>query len=298
MRPRLIDFLQPYHLGFLVPDYTFMLTFALIVGAFVTLRQARKAGLPPEISSRAILHSLLLLFPLARLVYAIQYWRQFEKDPWSLLDLRDGGIALYGGMAALVLGPWISLRRHRTLLLRYLDALIPAMGLGLFLGRIGCFMAGCNWGAISSVPWAVRFPGPRDAYAQHLRAGLIQYGDPLSLPVHPTQLYESAFGLAMLLITWRWISKRYRRHTRVQAGCVFLVGVNAYALFRFFMEFVRADAFGWKPGPLSVAQLCSLSILAVSGLLVLGRNGPESWGRATRKLSDWIQVCKRRDQGA
>lgn len=298
MRPRLIEFLQAYHLGDLAPNYTFMLTLALIVGAYLTVRQARRTGLPPEISSRAIVHTVLLLFPLARLVYAIQYWSEFKTDPWSLLDLRDGGIALYGGMAAVVLGPWLSLRRHPRLLLRYLDALTPALCLGLFLGRIGCFMAGCNWGAVSSVPWAVRFPGPHDAYAQHLRAGLIQYGDPLSLPVHPTQLYESGFGLAMLVLTSWWISRRYNRRAPVQAGRVFLVSVNAYALFRFFSEFVRADAFGWRPGVISMAQLCSLTVMAVSGLFFLRKNGPEYWNCASQKLSEWIHVCKRRDQDA
>ena len=120
---------------------------------------------------------------------------------------------------------------------------------------LAVFRAGCNWGKTTGLPWGVRFPGPHHAYDQHLEAGVIDSSTPLSLPVHPTQLYESVFGLIVLVLAYRWLRRPK------QSGTVFLKTVSAYAVFRFALEFLRADAQGVAFGPLSFAQLVSLVVM-------------------------------------
>lgn len=209
MRARIIGALALYRHDWLVPDYMFMLTSALILGAWLTLRRCRRYGIPEEDSYQAVFYALLFVFVGGRLIYSLQYWREFSGHFWALLDPTHGGIALYGGMLGLIAGPAVYLRSRGGEVGRYFDASVPALAFGLFLGRIGCFLAGCNWGKVTSLPWGVRFPPPLHAYAQHLKAGLIPRGSALSLPVHPTQLYESLFGLLMFFATAGWLRRAY-----------------------------------------------------------------------------------------
>ena len=149
-----------------------------------------------DVAINAVFYSLLLLFPGARLVYAFQYWREFSA-PLQLLDPTRGGLALLGGFFGVVFGGALYLRRHRAEIGVFLDATVPALALGLFLGRIGCFLAGCNWGSRTGLPWGVSFL-PRDTPTASNCSRAIGPDALLSLPVHPTQLYESLFGLLML----------------------------------------------------------------------------------------------------
>ena len=208
---------------------------------------------------QAVFYALLLVFPLAHLVYALQYPNLYA-DIWQFLDLGRGGIALYGGLMAVVVVPSIYLHSKGIRAGRFLDSVTPSLALGLFLGRLGCFSAGCNWGIRAELPWGVSFPGPKHAYAQQLRAGLIEAGSRLSLPVHPTQLYEAFFGLLMLPWIYRWLK------ADVGPGRVFLKAVSGYTLFRFLIEFIRAAAAGVSFGALSFAQGISILVLGLCQL--------------------------------
>ncbi len=254
MRSRIIETLNLNTLSFLVPDFTFMLTLALILGALITLRQCRRHGFSEAHSYQAVFYAVLFVIPGARLVYFLQYPHHFS-DLWDVLDARLGGLAFYGGLLGVVLAPSLYLWSQRVSITRFLDALVPALALGSALGRLGCFSAGCNWGETTGLPWGVRFPGPYHAYDQHLQAGLIDSSAPLSLPVHPTQLYEAAFGLIVLVLAYHWLRQPH------QSGTIFLKAVSAYAVFRFALEFLRADAQGVAFGPLSFAQLISLIVV-------------------------------------
>ncbi|MFB3906035.1 MAG: prolipoprotein diacylglyceryl transferase family protein [Acidobacteriota bacterium] len=279
MRSRIIAGLGLEQGSFLVPDYWFMLTLALIAGAWITLRRCRRAGMNRDDAAQAIFYSLLFLFPMARLIYAVQYWDQFARAPWRrLIDPTQGGLALLGGLFGFLAGA-ICLRRRGQSVGVYLDATVPGLALGLFLGRTGCFLAGCNWGKTTDLPWAVCFPPPHHAWRQHVKAGLLAPDAPLSLPVHPTQLYESIFGLLVFGIALWWLRREYAAGVGLkQPGRTFLFAISAYAVFRLLVEYVRADASGLQFGPFSVAQGLSLGILAGCQAILFYR------GRARRRL--------------
>jgi phosphatidylglycerol:prolipoprotein diacylglycerol transferase len=140
---------------------------------------------------------------------------------------------------------------------------IPSLALGLFLGRIGCFLAGCNGGTVSGLPWAVRFSRDTPVYYQQETAGLLEGRVPLSLPAHPTQLYESLFGLIAFVLLLCLLRQP------LPQGQVFLTGMFWYSTYRFATEFLRADAGGLCPlGLFTFSQLVSL-LLALASLLGL-----------------------------
>ena len=254
MSPRLQDWLYIHHgirLG--LPGYLDILVLSIALGALLLLRHCRKQELNQGPAYLLAILSIPLLFLGGKIVYAAQFPQALERG-WGFW--RGPGSALYGGLLGLFVAAVIAFRVYRVSPWPYLDGLALSMALGLFLTRIGCFLAGCNWGAPTDLAWGVRFPPGSHAFKQHVRMGLIPEDAALSLPVHPTQLYESLAGLLLLLFGF-WMIRR-----KAPAGRTFFVLTGLYAGFRFVEEFVRAD-YGASHGWLTFAQWVSLGMLAL-----------------------------------
>ncbi|MBK9036040.1 MAG: prolipoprotein diacylglyceryl transferase [Myxococcales bacterium] len=138
------------------------------------------------------------------------------------------------------------------------DRITPALGVSLALIRVGCFLAGCDYGQISSVPWAVRFPRGSSAWRDHVAQGLVPAARDASLPVHPTQLYEAALGVVIALVAWRY----NRRAARIGSGRTFVAAAAAYCVGRLGVENLRGDGVRGFVGGLSSGQLFALAVLA------------------------------------
>ena len=185
----------------------------------------------------------------------------------ALLFLRSGaeGMSIvasagdfYGGFIGALVACAIFFRRHPTLpLLHAADICAPAIPLGQAIGRLGCFMAGDDYGRPTTVPWGVTFTNPEAADIG---------GVPLGVKLHPVQLYESAVCLVLFALLV-WLERRRHRD-----GDVIVVYTVLYAIARFILEFFRGDAdrgfvFG---GLLSTSQFIAviMCILAVTVLFV------------------------------
>jgi phosphatidylglycerol:prolipoprotein diacylglycerol transferase len=179
----------------------------------------------------------------------------------------------YGGFIGALITSAIFFRRHPELpFWRAADLCGPAIALGQAIGRIGCFMAGDDYGRPTHVPWAIAFTDPDAA-----RLG----GAPLGVPLHPVQLYESLVCLVLFAVL-----VRLSRHKRFD-GEVILAYTLLYAIARFVLEFFRGDAdrgfiFG---GLLSTSQFIALIVgpAAIALWVVRGRSrswSPESSGEA------------------
>jgi phosphatidylglycerol:prolipoprotein diacylglycerol transferase len=179
------------------------------------------------------------------------------------LRLRWSGMVSYAGFACGAAALVIALRRSRTLRpARAADLLAAPLGVGLCLGRLGCFLAGCDYGQVSSVPWAVRFPAGTAAWRDHVRAGWISPQRAGSLPVHPTQLYESLLGLALCAAALLASRSEWAQRG---PGRVFAVVAGGYAVGRIAIENLRGDLGRGVIGPWSSAQLfCALVLVALA----------------------------------
>jgi phosphatidylglycerol:prolipoprotein diacylglycerol transferase len=159
------------------------------------------------------------------------------RDCLEVLKFWHGGLAFYGGfLLAVRVGLWFA-RRKALGVWRVADLVSPFIALGLFFGRMGCYLNGCCYGPACELPWAVRFPGHRDL-------------------VHPTQLYEAAAALAISAVLYYGVRSRKRGHGQVFAGL--LVG---YGVIRFLLEYVRADERGIYFG-LSTSQWIAIPLVA------------------------------------
>lgn len=168
-----------------------------------------------------------------------------------------GGLTFYGGFVLASVSGVLFLWRTGMPVLRVVDATGWAIPLGLAWGRIGCFFNGCCFGTQTDSWVGVVFPAASQASRQQFEQGTLAAINLESLPVHPTQLYESLLSLAIAAFCYLHVERRKRFH-----GQTFLSFVVLYAVGRFVEEFFRNDDRGEVLG-LSTSQLIGLATAAL-----------------------------------
>jgi phosphatidylglycerol:prolipoprotein diacylglycerol transferase len=179
-----------------------------------------------------------------------------ERNCFAWAAFWAGGLTYYGGLIAATGYAVYFLRRERFPFWKAADMAGFAIPLGLAWGRLGCFLAGCCFGEVCHLPWAASFPAFSPASELHARTHRIASQSLPSLPVHPTQLYESIGSLAIALLAYLVVVPRKRYD-----GQVFLFFIASYSVLRGLLEILRDDDRGGVLG-LSTSQLISIVLLA------------------------------------
>lgn len=182
-------------------------------------------------------------------------------DCFAWAEFWAGGLTYYGGLTGASLAAFWLLARDRFPFWKAADMAAFAVPLGLSFGRMGCLLAGCCFGATCDLPWAVSFPWRSAASEEQFRDHLLPSARMWSLPVHPTQIYESAASLAIAAVCLVVVHPRKRYD-----GQVFAVSLALYAVARFLLETLRRDERGGLLG-LSTSQLLGVGVLAVAGVV-------------------------------
>ena len=238
------------------------------LGAFAQLRWGlRRLDAGSDEDANAILIAAALGGILGgKIYYALLY--QDVSLIWNRAGIVFFGSLIGGTLTAV----WV-IRRRGLRLWPVIDAGGLAVAIGYSLGRVGCLLVGDDYGRPTQLPWGMTFPnGPIPTTVADLQRNF-DVELPVGLPpdqyvaVHPTQIYETVLALAIFLIGRRWLVRSARVDERV-AG---IVGLGVFALLmveRFAIEFLRAkdDRFF---GPLTLAQVISLALLAVIAFLVV-----------------------------
>jgi phosphatidylglycerol:prolipoprotein diacylglycerol transferase len=239
--------------SFALHTYGVLLAIGYLLGIYTAQRFGRRFGLDPEQVFNLSVYLALAAILGAKLFLLFQDWRRYIHAPLSLFSMefvQSAGI-FYGGvvMALLVLVWYV--RKYNMNWLRVGDAMVPGVAIGHAIGRLGCFSAGCCWGKEAHVPWAVVFRNP---YATATT------GVPLNIPLHPTQLYESACEF-LIFGALVWLARR-----RSFEGQLFATYLLAYGIVRYIVDFFRY----YEPqallfhGMLTVGQLTSLFLIALA----------------------------------
>jgi phosphatidylglycerol:prolipoprotein diacylglycerol transferase len=252
MHPRLLT--TPF---FTVHTFGLLLASAYVVAYWWLSRQGRREGLDVEALSSLGFWAIVGAIIGAKALMIVRDFPEYAAAPSELFSasvLTSAG-DFYGGFIGALIASAIFFRRHRQLpFWRTADLCGPAIALGQAIGRIGCLMAGDDYGAPTRLPWAVTFTDPDAA-----RIG----GAPLGVPLHPVQLYESIVCLALFAILVR-LSRRKRFDGEIILDYTFL-----YAVARFVLELFRGDAdrgfvFG---GWLSTSQFIALVLGPAAAVL-------------------------------
>src|SRR5215203_5368735 len=247
------------HIGsFPINTYGVFLAMAFLCAILVTVRLARRDGLPSEKIYDLSLW-MLLAASIGSKILMLFTEPEYRDHPWQLVSLdflRSGGV-FYGGLIGAVLMGYFLLKRYKLPWWKTADACAPGIAIGNFFGRQGCFAAGCCWGKPTTLPWGVKFT----------QRGHEITGVPINSYLHPTQLYES-FAMLLVFVFLIWLHKRKRF-----SGQVILAYALLYSAIRFAIEFVRDDPRGDVLGlttltGLSTSQLISL-VIGITALIVM-----------------------------
>lgn len=179
-----------------------------------------------------------------------------SRDCFAWADVFRGGLTYYGGLFFAAPFALFYMKKRGVPALRGVDTIAFALPLGVAFGRLGCFLAGCCFGAPYDGALGVSFPPYSPASEAQYLEGLLPGWEYPSLPVHPTQAYELLGCLAIFAYLMLYRLKRVRFD-----GQVSIESVGLYAILRFFLEFLRADARGEYFG-LSTSQWLGLFLIA------------------------------------
>ena len=226
--------------------------------------QVKKYGLHPDRVLDAIIGGIIGAIVGARAYYVLLNWQDYAGDWKSILNLRGGGLAIYGGIIGGLLVGCLVAKLRKVKILPLLDIVGIGFLLGQGIGRWGNFFNqeafGCNTNSIFGMSggkiqeW-ITYSYPNTTFYQNFGTVL-----DASQPVHPCFLYESLWcllGFVLLAI----FAKKIRRYD----GQIFLIYIGWYGLERAFVEGLRTDSL--VIGSIRVSQM--LAILCVVASVVL-----------------------------
>ena len=236
-----------------------MLALAFIVGLFLAIKKAEKKGIGSNIIVNLAFIVMISAIIGSRLFYVLFHLEEF-KGRWvyTFLPIQPdgsiglGGLIFLGGFLGALLSGGIYLYKKKISFLKVVDSVAPSLAIGLFFGRIGCFLNGCCFGKACDLPWAVTFP-------PHSPAGY-QMGN---IAIHPTQLYSSAYGLLIFIILMLLDKKVH------YDGFLFGVFLVLYGVSRFTVDFYRFyETQMFLIDGIEFNQLVSL-LLVIGGIVLL-----------------------------
>ena len=247
-----------------------------MLAAYLSSRRATDRGYHPDHVWNQLMLGLLLGLAGARIYYVTFEWERFAANPWSIPDLRTGGLAIHGGIVGSLLSVIIYARWNKLPFWDWIDVCVPGFLLGQSIGRWGNFFNQEAYGRPTTLPFGVRIdPDRRLPPYNNLQAY------PPNTLFHATFLYESLWNLVGTGLLF-WADRRYghgapagKRWLR-QGDLLFLYAIY-YSAGRFWIEGLRTDSLcingigGECAGSLRMAQVFSLTFL-VAGLVALVLN--------------------------
>lgn len=205
--------------------YGLMYVAAIVAALLIVRRRWRAQGGDGDLVYEVAMWSVPAGILGARLYFVATSWSEVPHAWWGPLAVWEGGLGVWGGIAAGTLAGLLVLRRRGADIPAFLDAAAPALLVAQSIGRLGNWFNQELFGGPTSLPWGLRID------AVHRPA---EYA--AATTFHPTFLYEIVWNLA-LAATLVWVG----HHRRVRPGGLFALYVAGYSFFRIFEEMLRVD---------------------------------------------------------
>lgn len=223
--------------------YAILITTGIILGLYFVSKLAVVKNLDKEMPSDLLLWVLVPAILGARLYYVIFSWDYYSKNPSEIIMIRNGGLAIYGGLLTAFLITYIYSKKKNISFLTILDIFAPGIALGQAIGRWGNFINKEAYGRATDLPWAIIIDGQK---------------------VHPTFLYESLGDFIIFIVLYNLCKKN-----RNENGTIIALYFILYGILRFFVEGLRTDSLYFLG--MRVSQIVSLVLIAI-GLIIYIRN--------------------------
>ena len=245
--------------GFQIALYGVMIGLGVLSGVLMAAHVAKREKKDPDIVWDFILYALIFSIIGARIYYVIFEWDMYKNNLLEILNLRHGGLAIYGAVIAAFITLYVYCRIKKISCLQLGDICMPGLVLGQVIGRWGNFLNREVFGEYTDSLLAMRLPieavRSRDISANvaaHILDGT-NY-----IQVHPTFLYEGLWNLALM-----GLMLLYRKHKKFD-GEICLLYLGDYGLGRFWIEGIRTDQLYLAGTTIPVSQLLALIFVVIS----------------------------------
>ena len=232
------DFVLAWH-GFL----TFI---AVALAVLITAQIAKREGMLPDTVYSVSVWAIIGGIVGARIVHVIDFWSFYSNDLVRIIQLWNGGIAIYGAVIGGFIAGAIYCVYAKIPVGRLADFTAPGLLIAMTVGRIGDIINGEHLSKTTTMPWGFVYTHP-DAPSN------FQYG---LTPSHPAVVYEMLWNMAVLAMIWP-LRNRLRPH-----GMLFVLYGALYSAGRFFISFLRVDKEYFLD--FNQAQILAIIVMAIA----------------------------------
>lgn len=259
--------------GFSIAYYGIVIVTGMMIAIWIAQREAKRTGQNPEQYLDLAMIGIAAGILGARIYYVIFAWDYYKDDLLSIFNIRQGGLAIYGGIIGACIAVVIYSRKKKQNVSLLMDTASMSIVFGQIMGRWGNFFNREAFGDYTNNLFAMQLPVSAvraNEITQKMWDHVVTVNGVEYIQVHPTFLYESLWNVGVLLFLF-WFRKRKKFN-----GEVFLMYLIGYGLGRIWIEGLRTDQLLLPVVGLPVSQL-------LSGCLVVGCTILVVWKR--KKLS-------------
>lgn len=251
--------------GFEIAFYGIIIGIGVLSGIMLAAHLAKKSGQDQEVYYDLAIYAVILSIIGARIYYVIFSWEHYKDDFWSVFNLREGGLAIYGGVIVAVITVFVYGKIKKLSFGLLVDTACPGLILGQIIGRWGNFFNREAFGEYTDGLFAMQLPTDAVRSAD-ITEKMLQNKEIIDgityIQVHPTFLYESLWNIGVLVFLILW---QTRKKFDGQILAMYMLG---YGVGRFWIEGLRTDQL-WIPGTeIPVSQVLA-ALLAVSAMIIL-----------------------------
>lgn len=237
--------------------YGIIIGSGVLLGLLLALKEAERTGQNPENYLDFALYGVIFAVIGARLYYVIFSWENYKDNIFKVFAIREGGLAIYGGILAGILTAIIYARKKKIPFWLLADTTAPSLLLGQIMGRWGNFFNREAFGGYTDGLFAMRYLKEQvSGISPQVMNHLVEVNGIEYIQVHPTFLYESLWNIGVFILLM--IMKRNKRFE----GQIFAFYLFGYACGRVWIEGLRTDQL--LIGGFAVSQILSGILIVIS----------------------------------
>ena len=240
--------------------YGIFIGLGVILGVLLALHEAKRTGQNPDTYLDFIIYAMIIAIIGARLYYVIFSWDFYSQHPEKIFAIREGGLAISGGIIGGVLTAIVYSHLKKKSFWVMADTMAPSLILGQMLGRWGNFFNKEAFGGFTDNLFAMRYQLSQvraSDVTPDILQNLVTVNGVDYIQVHPTFLYESMWSLCVFIILL--ILQRKKKFDGQVCATYFF----GYALGRVWIEGLRTDQLCIGNVPVSQALSAVLIIASV-----------------------------------
>lgn len=251
--------------GFEIAYYGIVIGLSVVAGILMAAHLAKKTGQDPDVYYDLAIYAVILSVIGARLYYVIFSWDYYKDDLLSIFNLREGGLAIYGGVIAAVITVAVYCKIKKLSFGVLADTACPGLILGQIMGRWGNFFNREAFGEYTDSLFAMRLPldAVRSSDVTDMMRRNMEVIDGINyIQVHPTFLYESLWNVGILLLMLWW--RKYKKFD----GEILLTYLFGYGIGRFWIEGLRTDQLLIPGTGVAVSQVLAILMAITSAICI------------------------------